>query len=476
MISRSDFRKARRHKRDILILSTLLFIALCLIGSYFWLNISEKSDFVGSLTTLFSKKKQTLELQPQFKKSQMVKLSKFENKEYKDIKNKVGIILKSTVKDDSVTYTVKFSDTQIIKGILESDVSLVTPAIAFDQKVAYLYGDFNDKGIVTSIEMVPETMDVFRYAVRFSDGRTMSDLDLSELVFLYDVPLRESYGSQDNNQILRETFTLVENYAYSILNFPKGRFKIGSQEPDKDYLILPSNVELNGHDTTLVVSGTAYWFGLATGVESTEGLSQFTMRNLSFEAADLVNGNHFMLMANHGTDWLIEDNRFTMVHQSKSHLFDLGGVYNVVFQRNQFIGFAPDLTSVDKLSEDIDLHAVYSETIQLDSSDTSAVWDAGLIKRLDPDYDSHNAVKQFSHNIIIRGNAFLPYRNTQGQIVAYSGTVGQHSSDVGYVEVVNNLFEDSLVLRYPESQTNWVLKPIHFSPQSFVYVEGNSIQ
>ena len=416
------------------------------------------------------------EQEPRYKESQLV-LIKSSDKEAEALENPVGKIESVTKKgSDSFVYTLYLSKTKRLKNIKEDDLKPVKPDFAIGQKVAYLAdGIIGNEGVVDAITYRYGDGEQFRYLVRFGDDTTVENLQLKDLVFYYDVPLKESYSASKNQAILQKTFSLAQHYAYTILNFPKGRFKIGSLNPDKDYLILPSHLALNGNETTFVISGTSYWFGLATGSQASEGLSEFTMRNLTFEAEDLVNGNHFMLMANHGDNWLIENNTFIMVHQSKSHLFDLGGVQNAVFQGNQFIGFAPNLTNVISLNDDVDLHGFYSEVIQLDASDDTGGWDAGLIKRIDPDYALHNATKQLSQNIIIRYNAFLPYKNEDGSIIAYSGTVGQHSSDTGYVEVINNYFESPLVLRYPESASNWVLQPIHFSPNSVTYIAGNQI-
>lgn len=382
-----------------------------------------------------------------------------------------------TAEDGEVTYSydVSFTEQVVLKAIPQEWLSQVDVAHRLGDKIKILhYGQLSSDGVIQKITYHPLEKTV-SYDAWFDSEGYLSNITVQDIVPRYRVPLKETYTAKENNRVLRDMMHKAAENAYTILDFPKGRFKIGSDKPDKDYLILSSNVELNGNDTTLVVTGTAYWFGLATGEQAAEGLSQFTMRRLTFEAADLVNGNHFMLMANHGHRWLIEDNTFTLVHHSRSHLFDLGGVQDVLFQGNQFIGFAPDLTAVDSLSSQDNWHAFYAEVIQLDASDSTGVWDAGLIKRIDPDYDKHNAIKQFSHQIVIRDNAFLPYKDKQNRIVAYSGSVGQHSSPTGYVEVVNNHFESPLVLRYPESQTHWVLQPIHFPPQSEVYLEGNRI-
>lgn len=56
-----------------------------------------------------------------------------------------------------------------------------------------------------------------------------------------------------------------------------------------------------------------------------------------------------MIMADHGTDWHIYDNKFTMVHKRNSHIFDLGSLQNSLFEKNQFIGYAPELVQDQQL-------------------------------------------------------------------------------------------------------------------------------
>lgn len=65
------------------------------------------------------------------------------------------------------------------------------------------------------------------------------------------------------------------------------------------------------------------WFGFPTGPKAEQGVRNLVLTGVHFKANDLKKGDHFMIMADHGTDWHIYDNKFTMVHKRNSHIFDL---------------------------------------------------------------------------------------------------------------------------------------------------------
>lgn len=72
---------------------------------------------------------------------------------------------------------------------------------------------------------------------------------------------------------------------------------------------------------------------LSDGTRSSSGVHHLTLAGIHFKASDLNKGNHFMIMADHGSDWHVYNNRFTMVHQRNSHLFDLGSLQNSLFEK-----------------------------------------------------------------------------------------------------------------------------------------------
>ncbi|XCY63411.1 hypothetical protein ABG812_10370 [Streptococcus iniae] len=80
-------------------------------------------------------------------------------------------------------------------------------------------------------------------------------------------------------------------------------------------MLLPSNTSIVGHKTSLEIDDTAYWFGLATGPNPEDGVQNLTITGIDFVAKDLSKGSHFMIMADHGNNWHVFKNRFTMVHK-----------------------------------------------------------------------------------------------------------------------------------------------------------------
>ena len=313
----------------------------------------------------------------------------------------------------------------------------------------------------------------YKYDITFDDGIKYTNIHERDLSTIYQVKLSADNSASQNNEVLRQAFAYAKDNPGTVLGLPSGEFKIGSQTPEQDYQLLSSDTELRGNKTTLLVEGTAYWFGLATGPGAEDGVKNFTMRNIDVKASDLTKGDHFMIMANHGTNWKIINNSFTMVHKSGSHIFDLGSVQNSVFNGNQFVGYAPDLTNKTNVAEGDDLHLYYAEAIQLDAAENTGMWDANLIKNIDPNYAANNAQRHLSSNIVITNNAFLPYKDSSGKIIAYSASIGQHSSDVGLVSIYNNTFTSSLVKQI--AKNDWVLKPIHLQSDYANAIYANTI-
>lgn len=294
------------------------------------------------------------------------------------------------------------------------------------------------------------------------DGRTITNITESALASLYQIALKQDNSASQNNEALRQAFDYARAHPETILAFPSGKFDIGSSNPEKDYQQLPSDTQLYGNETKLNIQGRIYWLGFATGAGATEGVKNFSMSYIDFIADNLTEGNQFMIMANHGDNWQIKHNSFTMVQKKGSHIFDLGGLQNSIFDSNQFIGYAPELTEISEIPSGSDLHDYYAEAIQIDASDNSGIWDGGILQQVDANYSQNNPSKQLSSNITISNNSFLPYSDSAGNIIAYSASIGQHSSEVGEITVYGNTFTSSLVSRYPEAQTEWVMKPIHF--------------
>ncbi|KHD46763.1 hypothetical protein NC01_00365 [Streptococcus uberis] len=247
---------------------------------------------------------------------------------------------------------------------------------------------------------------------------------------------------------------------------------IGSKYPRKDYFILPSHTSLVGNDTQLIINHSSYWFGLATGPLPQDGVSNFELSHIQFRAKDLKRGGQLLIMANHGSNWYIHHNTFTLLQMKGNHIFDLGSLQESNFEENRFEGFAPELTPISERKQDKNLHNFYAEAIQLDAAEKNGIWDAGLIKAIDPNYTIYNNFRYLSDRIVIKNNQFVPYVDKTGQLVAYGASIGQHSSKVGQVTIDGNYFQNSLVNSFPH-KPSWVLKTIHFPPSTNVLVTNN---
>ncbi|MEX2803999.1 HlyD family secretion protein [Streptococcus sp. H31] len=408
--------------------------------------------------------------------------------------NWIGSIKKIHSKEDdekNVTYTyqVNFKDGSKIEDVDEKNlVEVADPYYAKGDLVQIARDAQSDldgqdlaayRGQAATIDNVAPNYSNeeggYKYDISLDNGETFSNIPESALSDVYQVPLDAANTAAQNNDILREAFAFAAENPGTVLNLPKGEFLIGSDNPTEDYITLASDTTLRGNSTRLKVEGTAYWFGFATGTGASDGVRNFTMTRIEVSANNLSAGAHFMIMADHGDNWNIYNNTFTMVHKKGSHVFDLGGLQNSVFDSNRFVGYAPELTSVTSIPEGADSHDYYAEAIQFDAADNKGTWDAGLIQNIDPNYGTYNQIKQYCHNITVTNNSFLPYTDENGNIIAYSATVGQHSSDTGYILVTYNTFTSSIVNRYKESQTERNFSPVHFSEDSNEVVSGNTI-
>lgn len=310
----------------------------------------------------------------------------------------------------------------------------------------------------------------WEYHIVYDNGQQNIHVLEQDIRFVYHVNLKATNNRTQNNQALQSAFDYAKTHRDVTLYLPKGDYVIGSSISESqlspynksEYVTLASNTKLRGNDkgTNLVVDGTMLWFGLPTGQNGTDGVSNLILDNLHVRAKDERNGNYFMVMLNHGNNILVKNSSFTMVQKQSRHIFDLGGVQNATFKNNKFVGYAPELTHVNSIPAGIDLHKFYAEAIQLDYANNHGGWDAGMIRRIAPQaYQAHNRNTVLSNNISILYNQFLPFYK-DGRLVAYSSTVGQHSSQVGNVTIVGNRFEKTLSSRYHHG--SWIMKPIHY--------------
>lgn len=330
---------------------------------------------------------------------------------------------------------------------------------------------YKNKAAIITNRIFKKNKQTFSYDLKIDDNVELTQVPESELQKAHLVKLKTSNSAAENNHILNESFKYATAHPNTVLALPEGEFTIGSPSPNKDYMLLPSNTSIVGHKTSLEIDDTAYWFGLATGPNPEDGVQNLTITGIDFVAKDLSKGSHFMIMADHGNNWHVFKNRFTMVHKKSSHIFDLGSVQNSIFEKNQFIGYAPELINISHLDFSKASHDFYSEAIQFDAAEKTGMWDAGLIKAIDPHYESNNSTRHLCQNIKVTNNAFLPYVDKHGIIKAYGASIGQHSSDARKIMITHNRFVSSLVSLFKSN--NWLMSPIHFSPNSSISASHN---
>ncbi|EKS22184.1 hypothetical protein HMPREF9318_00382 [Streptococcus urinalis FB127-CNA-2] len=493
MTSKSKKRKGLFRLRELVVIGVLILMTLSLVVSSGGLkNIIDTVDF----SSFFTKQEPSL-----YKKDQEIQIKSsatktFANTSISKKRKWIGYVKSVDLYSPNKASKEKYYLYQISFGKKFKTITVRETDLQLPEKPLYQVGnviqiaksaqkDLNQSDI-SSYHSQLATISKVSFNHKNADGgyqynltlmdqeKQLSHIAEQDLTSVYHVPLKENNSAKTNNAILRKAFKDAKIHPGRVLYFPKGEFKIGSHVPFKDYQILPSNTELRGSKTTFKVEGTAYWFGLATGSKANDGLKNFTMKNLHFTANDMVNGDQFMLMANHGDNWSIIGNSFTMVHKKGSHVFDLGGVQNATFDSNMFVGYAPDLTSVETIPPQQNLHDYYAEAIQFDAS-SMALWDGGIIRKVDSNYYKNNQEQHLTNNVTVSNNSFLPYTDQNGIIIAYGATIGQHSSLVGKAIITGNIFNNTLVSRYSQSKNLWVMKPIHFPKKSGEILSNNFI-
>ncbi|MGT2666295.1 hypothetical protein ACVRYP_03070 [Streptococcus rifensis] len=479
-----ELRRERARKRDKRVLLSLSVFLMLLFMVYLVTNSPQfhlpKFSFSWPKWSLTSspQKEEQPEVEGKFSKGQQMLISPAaieEDPSLAPYQNRLARVesLEQIEEGDkqNIVYTLNFGRDEKVSGIAEDFLAEEATGFALGQEVELL-----DRVGSARVETITKTDDYETYSVTLEDGQTVDSLSFHQLAYVYDIPLDATALPRDNNQLIQEAMDLTSQYSFVVVRFPKGQYRIGSATPESEYLLLRSNVELRGQETELIVEGSARWFGLATGVTGYDGVSHFLMNGLTFKASDLVNGNQLLIMTNHGYGWQIENNQFSMVHKMSSHIFDLGGLQDSVFNGNRFEGYAPELTQVTEIG-DRDLHNFYAEAIQLDTSHNISPWDGGMMRAIDPNYDWTTSQPVMSNNITISHNAFLPYYNPQGQLVAYGATVGQHSSYVGMTSIFGNTFENTLATRYKDQTSDqWVLEPVHLQSNAPVDIRDNNYQ
>lgn len=462
-------RRRRRRRQEMVIVLSLLVVLLVTGFSYLSFVHQGTRDSFNQLLSLFSEPEQ-----PKYQENQYVLWA---NPSETEQPKKVGKISSQNPErgffQKAPTYELELFDGSSKKVVLEEDLTPISLLLAPGDKVSLLEDPERGEALITGLDLISEETMAFRYTVIFEADHMHEQVLLKDLVPVFSIPLREDNTGIENHAIIQQAIERSKAFSAAVIDFPEGAFYIGSHQRDKDYLLLSSHIWFRGNQTTLKVSGAARWFGLATGAMASDGVSDFKMTGFDIRAENLETGSQFLVMANHGQGWHIEGNRFTMVHSLGSHVFDLGGLQDSQFLSNQFIGYAPELTGVETISGR-QPHDFYAEAIQLDVSDASVPWDGGMMAEIDPNYAANSQERLMSQNIVIAYNQFLPYKDDHDNIKAYSASVGQHSSEVGYVAIYQNLFQDSLVKRYQVTgDLSWYFDPILIRSHEQVYIADN---
>ncbi|MFT8878987.1 MAG: hypothetical protein ABF913_05420, partial [Oenococcus sp.] len=424
-------------------------------------------------------------------------------------RNWVGSVLSIATVPSSPSdyeYMVSFDDGEHNDHVLEQDLSrYADPAFSIGDKAeigSYAQTESNGYdlaphrgwvGTIVSEQPFSGSHSLWEYKIDFQNGYENDYVLEQDLIPAswepaaptingndYHVNMSQTNSGSQNDQLLQTALYYASQHPGTNIQLPQGNYSIGAAGPQNlsstaGNIILSSNTTINGNQTNLVVDGQSIWVGLATGVEAIDGVSNFVMSNLNVKARDLVNGNFFIVMADHGNNWQVHDNSFTMVNTEGEHIFDLGGIQNSTFSNNKFIGYAPNLKKVSKLDTN-DGHDYYAEAIQLDASSNNHVWDADYISKIDSDSAEHNTQTHESNNVTISNNQFLPYLDSRGNVLAYSTGVGQHSTAVGNITVTGNLFVDPLVDWVETVWPGHHLAPIHFwSGYNSLNISNNTI-
>lgn len=463
-------RRARRRRVEYLFVTILFMSLVSLLLLYAYL-FTKENNLPFTLDSLLHTEQRIIENEAIFDTNNQVIVTSDS-----DLQGRIGLISKLNPKRNEkgqITYQVTFSSKEASVTVSESELAIKETLYRIGASVEILDGTEDSK----IVDGITEESGAYHYVLLDEQSNQLIELMETDLVNIIPVALDENNTAQQNNKILQETIEESKNYSMSVLEFPEGEFLLGSHNQDEDYILLASNIELRGNQTTFVIDGASRWLGLATGPTAYDGVSNVVMYGFQFKAADLANGNQFVVMLNHGANWKIYNNSFTMVHPKSSHIFDLGGVINFEFVDNQFIGYAPDMTGETVVGEtETEKHHIYSEAIQLDVSSTAA-WDGHTISRIDPNFKANNQDKVTTSYVTIARNQFLPYKNVEGEIVAYSATVGQHYQKVGPgIVIQHNTFVSQLPNNFNINfNKDTVFRPVHAESDYDIILSPNSV-
>lgn len=462
--------RARRRRQEMIVFSSLVTSLMVLLLLYAYLYTKE-NDLPFNLDAFLRTEQLLIERDAIFDTGNQVIVTSGKHQ------GKIGLIDqidKKRNEQDDITYQIRFSSQDSPVTVAEPHLSIKETLYRIGEQVETPDGTEDSK----LVDGIREEDGNYIYTLLDEQSKQLVDWFELDLVNIIQVSLLESNTAEENNLAIQEAMEESKHYTMSVLNFPEGEFTIGSDDRDKDYILLASNVEMRGNNTTLIVDGASRWLGLATGPTVYDGVSNVVMYGFDIKAKNLVDGDQFVVMLNHGANWKVYNNRFTMVHPTSSHVFDLGGVINFEFVDNQFIGYAPDMTGETVVGEtETEKHHIYSEAIQLDAASTAA-WDGNTISRIDPNFSLNNQTKIATSYVTIARNQFLPYKNADGQTVAHSASVGQHYEKVGPgVVIQHNHFVSQLANNFNINfNKDTVFRPVHAESDYDIILEPNSVE
>ena len=297
------------------------------------------------------------------------------------------------------------------------------------------------------------------------------------------------------------------------VKFPKETYKILG----KTTFNFPANPE--GH--TLDFDGSSFLVGTksifrfdATGKHGKDDSDYLTIKNFvvygSIEEDTDKDGNIIIKSLNKdifegdgrfsariakASNMKFENATFNNAHGAGSHLFDVAGSDDIVFEKITAAGFGGKDLSEEEVERRFnkDPHSVYSEAIQIDSFLPTAY---GHISNLKNSILSNLEVdNKPSSDITITGSTFTSYVGFTGQDIAdgntakpivrnFGATVGSHtegSDKYKNITITNNKFENTIGFASQNGDKDWASRlayPIHLKgvPEdlSTIKVEDNT--
>ena len=159
----------------------------------------------------------------------------------------------------SFVYEVELELGVTQKEIPEKELSAVATLYQLGEDVDLAPSStLEGSGQITKINRV---QDQIIYEASVENLGHVYDIKEDELKTTIQIELRAENFIVFLTTIFRQALEASSKNGFTILEFPEGEFEMGFDDPAKDYFILPSNIQLRGNNTTLVVDGAMFWFG-----------------------------------------------------------------------------------------------------------------------------------------------------------------------------------------------------------------------